>query len=217
MTLAICFRAKTNRFDSRRRRLFATSRSEMGIKMEFEVRYSRRKTVAIEITREAKVLIRAPYRMSVNEINRFVEKHMDWIAIHRQKAFKRLEEAEKDEKLDENQIRKLAEQAAAVIPGRVAYFAGQMNVSYGRITIRNQKTRWGSCSSKGNLNFNCLLMLVPSEVLDYVVIHELCHRKEMNHSVRFWHEVEKVLPGYREQEKWLKEHGGRIMERANMT
>lgn len=185
--------------------------------MEFEVRYSRRKTVAIEITREAKVLIRAPYRMSVNEINRFVEKHMDWIAIHRQKAFKRLEEAEKDEKLDENQIRKLAEQAAAVIPGRVAYFAGQMNVSYGRITIRNQKTRWGSCSSKGNLNFNCLLMLVPSEVLDYVVIHELCHRKEMNHSVRFWHEVEKVLPGYREQEKWLKEHGGRIMERANMT
>ena len=82
-----------------------------------------------------------------------------------------------------------------------------MGVDYGRITIRNQKTRWGSCSAKGNLNFNCLLMLMPTEVIDYVVVHELCHLKEMNHSNAFWREVKQVLPDYRKQVKWLKDEG----------
>ena len=95
----------------------------------------------------------------------------------------------------------------------MAYFAKQIGATYGRITIRNQKTRWGSCSSKGNLNFNCLLMLAPSEVIDYVVVHELCHRKEMNHSKAFWSEVEKVLPDYKAHVKWLKDEGGNIMRR----
>ena len=88
-----------------------------------------------------------------------------------------------------------------------------VGVQYGRITIRNQKTRWGSCSSKGNLNFNCLLMLAPPEVLDYVIVHELCHRKEMNHSPRFWSEVAKVIPDYKKHEKWLKTEGTRLMRR----
>jgi len=94
---------------------------------------------------------------------------------------------------------------------RVEYFANIMGVTYGNITIRNQKTRWGSCSSKGNLNFNCLLMLAPSEILDYVVVHELCHRKQMNHSKAFWLEVEKVLPDYKESIEWLKEEGCQLM------
>ena len=86
-----------------------------------------------------------------------------------------------------------------------------MGVTYGKITIRHQKTRWGSCSGTGNLNFNCLLMLVPEQVLDYVVVHELCHRKEMNHSPRFWKEVEAIFPEYREARKWLKDHGGSLI------
>ena len=89
-----------------------------------------------------------------------------------------------------------------------------MGVTYGRITIRNQKTRWGSCSSKGNLNFNCLLMLTPPEVIDYVVVHELCHRKEMNHSKAFWDEVAHVLPDYEKARLWLKTEGDMIMRRA---
>ena len=100
-----------------------------------------------------------------------------------------------------------------MIPERVRYFAPKVGVDYGMITIRNQKTRWGSCSARGNLNFNCLLMLAPSEVIDYVVVHELCHRKELNHSPRFWAEVARVLPDYKRQERWLKENGKRLMAR----
>ena len=97
--------------------------------------------------------------------------------------------------------------AKKVIPEKVAYYARLMNVTYGRISIRKQKTRWGSCSNKGNLNFNCLLMMMPPEVLDYVIVHELSHRLEMNHSKRFWAQVEKVIPDYKTQKTWLKEHG----------
>ena len=96
---------------------------------------------------------------------------------------------------------------------RVNHFCKVMDVTVGRITIRNQKTRWGSCSSKGNLNFNCLLMLMPPEVIDYVVVHELCHRKQMNHSKAFWKEVEKILPNYKDSVGWLKKEGGGIIRR----
>ena len=118
-------------------------------------------------------------------------------------------------KLTEAEIDELKARAAKVIPERVAYFAGIVGVSYGRITIRCQKTRWGSCSSKGNLNFNCLLMLAPPEVLDSVVVHELCHLKEMNHSKAFYDEVLRAYPNYREDHQWLKEHGSELMSRVN--
>ena len=115
--------------------------------------------------------------------------------------------------LTTEEIKKLAEEALQYIPQRTAFYAPLVKVSYGRITIRNQKSRWGSCSGKGNLNFNCLLMLMPPEVIDYVVVHELCHRLEMNHSERFWKEVERVLPDYKLRKKWLRENGDRIMRR----
>ena len=79
--------------------------------------------------------------------------------------------------------------------------------------MRRQRSKWGSCSSAGNLNFNCLLLLAPLEVLDYVVVHELCHRLEMNHSPRFWAEVRRVLPDYEAARGWLREEGGSLMAR----
>ena len=87
-----------------------------------------------------------------------------------------------------------------------------MQVTYGRITIRDQKSRWGSCSGKGNLNFNWRLILAPEEVLDYVVVHELAHRLEMNHSVRFWGHVERVLPDYKDRRLWLRKNGDGLMQ-----
>ena len=111
-------------------------------------------------------------------------------------------------------VRSLSQQALQVIPERAACYAARIGVRYGRITIRLQKTRWGSCSSKGNLNFNCLLMLAPPEALDSVVVHELCHLKELNHSARFYSEVLRVFPDYRKWQKWLKENGDLIMARA---
>jgi predicted metal-dependent hydrolase len=107
----------------------------------------------------------------------------------------------------------LAKTAQKVIPQRVAAYASAVGVNYGRITIRNQHTRWGSCSGKGNLNFNCLLMLAPLEVVDYVVVHELCHRKEMNHSAAFWALVERVLPDYKVRRQWLKDNGSALIAR----
>lgn len=176
---------------------------------------SRRKSLAIEITPELQVVVRAPARMPVREINAFVQEKDDWIRAHlqRMEEKKRLREQHREPAFSEEELQELATQAMTLIPQKVRYYAQIIGVTYGRITIRNQRTRWGSCSGKGNLNFNCLLLLMPEEVLDYVVVHELCHRKEMNHSARFWEEVKKILPDYRQRRKWLKDNGGRIMDR----
>ena len=117
-----------------------------------------------------------------------------------------------NKKLSEKELALLTEQARQIFTQKVDFFSQQMGVTYGRVTIRHQKTRWGSCSSLGNLNFNCLLLFAPDAVQDYVVVHELCHRKEMNHSERFWREVAKVMPDYKTHKKWLKENGKKIME-----
>ena len=170
--------------------------------IQIEIIRSRRKTMALEITPQCAVRVRAPLGMPEEEIRRFVQEKSDWILKHLAVMEKKAEELEA-----------LADRACQVIPERVRYFAPKVGVDYGMITIRNQKTRWGSCSARGNLNFNCLLMLAPSEVIDYVVVHELCHRKELNHSPRFWAEVARVLPDYKRQERWLKENGKRLMAR----
>ena len=117
--------------------------------------------------------------------------------------------------LTQEEIKDLADRARAYIPQRVAYYAPLLGVQPGRITIRTQKTRWGSCSAKGNLNFNCLLMLTPPEVIDSVVVHELCHLLEMNHSNKFYNHVLSVFPDYRRQHDWLRKHGPEIMARAH--
>ena len=147
--------------------------------------------------------------MSNGDIRRFVESKSGWIEKHLEKRTA----AARLPVFTDEQLQVLARQARQTIPERVAHFAPLVGVTYGRITIRSQHTLWGSCSSKGNLNFNCLLMLTPPEVLDYVVVHELCHRKEMNHSARFWAEVEHVLPDYGIQRKWLRENGTALISR----
>ena len=182
--------------------------------MDIELIRSDRRSLCIEITSDCKVLVRAPRRMPERDINRFIGEKADWIDIHLRKMQKRREEQNKAPEtgraLSEQDIRLLTTRAKRVIPSKVRKYAEIIGVDYGRITIRMQKSRWGSCSGQGNLNFNCLLMNAPEEIIDYVVVHELCHRKEMNHSPRFWAEVEKILPDYKNRRKWLKDHGNEL-------
>ena len=88
-----------------------------------------------------------------------------------------------------------------------------MGVSWTGISVRRQRSRWGSCSARGSLNFNCLLMLCPPEIRDYVAVHELCHRLHMNHSAAFWAEVERILPDWKARRRWLRTNGPAVMRR----
>lgn len=174
---------------------------------------SKRKSIGFEIKEAGRLIVRAPLSMSRDRIFREMEKNRDWIDKHMLIVQEREKEREKLPKFTREEVEKMAEEALAVIPPKVQEYAAVLGVSYGRITIRNQKSRWGSCSAKGNLNFNCLLVNVPEDVRDYVIVHELCHRMEMNHSEKFWKLVEGVLPDYRERRKWLKEKGNTLIER----
>lgn len=180
---------------------------------KIELIRSRRKTMVIEVTRDLRVVVKAPYGVSEKEINRFIGEKADWIDKSLRKMQERQKEAEKGEELTEQDIRLLVTRAKRIIPPMVDRYARMMGVTYGNITIRMQKSRWGSCSAQGNLNFNCLLMRAPEEITEYVVVHELCHRKEMNHSDRFWAEVEKIIPDYKERRKWLRERGNELMRK----
>lgn len=176
---------------------------------------SSRRTMSMEVRPDGSILVRAPFRASAEEIGNFVCSHKSWVEKQRIRIRKRAAEIRLADQnpLSPEDIRLLADQALRELPPRIAAYAGQMGVTYGRVTIRNQKTRWGSCSSKGNLNFNCLLMLTPREVQDYVIVHELSHRKEMNHSPKFWAVVEEVLPDYKKRRNWLRENGSVIIRR----
>ena len=178
--------------------------------MEFEVIRSDRKTMAAEI-KHGKLIVRAPLWAADNDVDRFLRQNEKWIDKHLAKAQAREKARQGVQKLSPDETDALVKSARETIPERVAYYAPLIGVTYGKITIRRQRSRWGSCSSKGNLNFNCLLMLAPPGVIDSVVVHELCHRKEMNHSKKFYAEVLRVFPDYWEQHKWLKENGDIIM------
>ena len=177
--------------------------------MSYTLIRSNRKTLSIVIKPGGVVEVRCPKRCGRREVDAFVQSKRDWIEKHLTAMAAR----PASPVLTPEEIRELANRAGEVLPGRVRSFAQQMGTSYSRITIRSQRTRWGSCSAKGNLNFNCLLMLCPEEVQDYVVIHELCHRRELNHSAAFWAEVEKYCPDYRAYRKWLKDNGASLIAR----
>ena len=179
--------------------------------MDYEIVRSKRKTVAIEITRDGKVLLRAPKRVSTAEIDAFVKEKEGWILKHLSQVQAENESTAEIEPLTDEEIKALKDSAKYYFPQKVEEYAKQMGVTYGKITIRIQHSLWGSCSSKGNLNFNCLLMRLSPEIRDYVIVHELSHRKHMDHSNAFWNTVESVLPDYKERRKILKTDGQFLM------
>ena len=163
---------------------------------------SDRKTLAVQVRSGGEVVVRAPRRVESDRIRRFVWENRDW--LRRKVAESRKAVAGEAAYAPEEKAR-LRQQAREILHMKAAYFARLMGVRYNRIFIKEQKTVWGSCSAKGNLNFNWKLILAGPDQLEYVVVHELANLKEMNHSPAFWREVEKVLPDYRERRRKLKE------------
>ena len=149
---------------------------------------SKRRSLGLEVRPDGSVVVRIPNRLSKKQLMEFLVKHKAWI-----------DEKRHDELTTEERLR-----IKDTFVKKAAYYSQIMGVSVGNITIRNQKTRWGSCSSKGNLNFNYQLYYMPEELMDYVVIHELAHRRYMNHSEQFWAEVEKYCPDYRSRRNSLR-------------
>ena len=140
-------------------------------KFEYQVIRSARKTMTLEVRRDGNVIVRAPLRTGLPRIKRFVNQKQEWVlgCLERTKEYREQKPLSAD--LSESKRNVYIRKAKETITKRVSYFARLMGVSYRNITIREQKTRWGSCSSEKNLNFNWKLILAPPEVLDYVVVH----------------------------------------------
>ena len=182
--------------------------------LPYTVVKSKRKTYAISIKEDGSIILRAPLRADNRQIAQIAEEKSHWIITHYLDIC-----AKKNSRpsSDLSAVQRTAlenrykEAARSYIPQRVAYYHAKTGGTYHHITIRDQKTRWGSCSSKGTLSFNWRLMLAPPSILDYVVVHELCHLTHMDHSSAFWHAVEEICPDYRNARKWLKEHGNELV------
>ena len=178
-----------------------------GIIAPIEILRSKRKTLGVEVSSDGRIIARSPARLNKSEIERFILSKADRLEKYLRESALRREKMSSLKLFTDEEINEMADRALKIIPERVRYYAPLIGVNYGKITIRNQKTRWGSCSANGNLSFNCLLAAMPPEVLDSVVVHELCHLKQMNHSKAFYSEVYRVFPEYDRWTKWLKENG----------
>lgn len=176
---------------------------------------SKRRTLGLRVTDDGLVEVRAPLRCPKRDIDAFVTAYSGWIAERQKQALELKSRAEAAGALTEKDIAALAASMKTALPGKLDCYSSILGVSYGRVTVRCQKSKWGSCTNNGNLNFNCLLMLAPDEVLDYVIVHELCHIKHHDHSKAFWAEVAGVLPDYKARRAWLKKNGALLTARAN--
>ena len=170
---------------------------------EITVIRTKRKTADLKILPDGTLILRAPLSAKDSQLRPILEKRLPWIKAHVQPIL----DAQKQPYYTTEELQYFTEQAKILLAQRTAYYAEKIGVSYGKITVRCQRTRWGSCSSNGNLSFHCLLADMPIEVLDSVVVHELCHRKEMNHSAAFYAEILRVFPMYPKWNDWLKTYG----------
>ena len=175
---------------------------------------SSRKSCSISIDQNGQITVRVPMRTSEKAISHLLIEKRLWIIT----KYLEIQEQQKNRPVsDLTDIQRAALEQRYIVaakdyfPKRITYFVQFTGGSYSRITIRDQKTRWGSCSAKGTLSFNWRLMLAPPTILDYVVVHELCHLTYMNHSAAFWKKVESVYPDYRTARKWLKDHGHELV------
>lgn len=181
--------------------------------LPYTVIKSRRKTYSISIDEEGRIVFRVPLRTTDKDILKIAGEKSHWIIKHYLQICEKKNNRPQSDLSDvqrKSLEKRYKDAARSYIPKRAAYYSSMTGGTYNRICIRSQKTRWGSCSSNGTLSFNWRLMLAPPAILDYVVVHELCHLTHMNHSADFWQLVESVFPDYRNARKWLKEHGNEL-------
>ncbi len=166
-----------------------------------EIIYSARRTIALTVARDGHLIVRAPYGTKNERIDPLLTRYEGWIEKHRAR---RAEIAKREDVLTDEDIRKLKKEARVYLTERTAYYASLMGLTYGKITITSAKGRFGSCNSKGNIAYSYRLMLYPEAAREYVVVHELSHLVEMNHSPAFYAVVERVLPDYKKRRALLK-------------
>ena len=167
---------------------------------EYEILRSARRTISLEVRPDGRVLIRAPRAMPKKEIDAFAAKHADWL----EGAKKRVQERSAFQETTEKRRDELTAAARDYLPKRTAHWAEIMGVSPAGVRITDAKTRFGSCSPKNRICYSFRLMAYPPEAVDYVIVHELAHILQKNHSPRFYAEVQKILPDWRERKKLLE-------------
>ena len=166
----------------------------------YKLRPSRKaRSLRLEIGAEGLVVTK-PWFISGIFMEQFILRQADWII----KNLAKHKNAEVLPKINKDELVVLKKRAAKLLIARLEFFNQEYNFKYKIISVRDQKTRWGSCSKQGALNFNYRLALLPEPLLDYVAVHELCHLKEMNHSVRFWNLVARTIPDHKEKRKELE-------------
>ena len=168
--------------------------------MEYKLIYTARRTVGAYI-KNGELTVRAPHGLSVKIIERFLEEHKTWIEKNLARS---VQKKEKESALSEPEIKSLKKEARKYLTEKTEYYSKIMGLKYGRITITSAEKRFGSCSSEGNISFSFRLMLYPEAAREYVVVHELAHLREMNHSSRFYAIVAGVLPDYKSRKRLLK-------------
>lgn len=191
---------------------------ENGFSLPCHIIFSDRKSISIRIKPDTSIEVRAPFYVANMDVENFIKEKQNWISENYTKI------KDSIEKNDVSRLTPLQMQQAEALQKRFVaaakvYFPKRCHElqkltggTYTKITIRNQKTRWGSCSQTGTLSFNYRLMMAPPAVADYVIVHELCHLTHMNHSKDFWNKVASIMPDYAIRKRWLKEHGMELTE-----
>lgn len=173
-----------------------------GTLAEYEVRKSKRaRRSSLTLYPDGRLVATIPWFRTILAATRLVQQQRDWIERQLQKIVKR--PAIRLQAITAHNKKIYTQEARLLLTERVMHFSKQHNLYYNAISIKVMKSQWGSCSIKKNLNFNTKLVFLPRDLVDYVVVHELCHLKEMNHSKAFWDLVESIMPDYRAREKKL--------------
>ena len=191
----------------------ADTGEEEKLQVQMTLTRSSRKTVGLKIKNSRNITLTFPRHFTDSDIEDFLVKRRSWIDHYVQKTRMRELETGALPMLTYEELAKLGDDTLSLLMPLLDEYIPLLRVRVNRVTVKAQRTRWGSCSVRGNLNFNCLLALTPDYVQRYIVVHELCHLLNMNHSPAYWAEVARIMPDYEMAEAWIKAEGWKLFKR----